>query len=303
MQIRIPPELRSPTKTVVPITGLDKTPEMENHDPSNIILHNGMYYLWYTEHHQDTDGFINCFIKYATSPNGLHWQVRGIALEKGEPHNPDAQGVLTTYIVPSGGKYFMFFLAVGPEFQDPEISQRGIWLAEADSPDGPWIKHLDTPILWPGDVGTWDELCCDDPNVIYRSGKWWLYYKGRKVGSHPMDSFTGLAQAELITGPYVKYRENPLMTGHAGSAWVHRNGVAAIGGEVDNPVNQCIRWSEDGIHFVEAGVFPNKSTGVFCPEDYGNGINSRGVTWGMDVVAGIRPRYLYRFGCDLSIKD
>jgi len=118
-----------------------------------------------------------------------------------------------------------------------------------------------------------------------------------------MKSYTGLALSASITGPYIKYGENPIMTGHAGSAWIHRDGVAAIGGEVDPQEDQCIRWSEDGIHFVEAGVFPNKSTGFYCPENFKNGVNHRGVTWGMDVVAGIKPRYLYRFDCNLSYSD
>jgi hypothetical protein len=117
-----------------------------------------------------------------------------------------------------------------------------------------------------------------------------------------MDSFTGLAQADTITGPYAKHEQNPLMTGHAGSAWIHRDGVAAIGGEVDPPQNQCIRWSEDGVQFVEAGHFPNKSTGFYCPANFDNGVNSQGVTWGMDVIAGIKPRYLYRYDCDLNVK-
>jgi hypothetical protein len=45
------------------------------------------------------------------------------------------------------------------------------------------------------------------------------------------------------------------MSGHAFSAWVHRDVVAAIGGESEPPEAQCVRWSEDGVHFVEAGVF------------------------------------------------
>lgn len=276
---------------------------MENHDPSNVVLHEGNYYLWYTEHHKDTDGFRSGYIKYATSPNGLHWQVRGIALEKGGPGGPDSQGVLTPYVVPTGGKWYMFFLAVGPEFNDPQRSLRGIWLAEANSPDGPWTKRLDAPILWPGADDAWDELCCDDPNAIFRDGKWWLYYKGREKGSRPLDSFTGLAQAQSITGPYEKHPENPLMSGHAASAWIHRDGVAAIGGEADPVGERCVRWSQDGVHFVEAGLFPNKSTGFFCPEDFGNGVNNRGVSWGIDVMHGVKPRYLYRFDCDMALKE
>lgn len=120
-------------------------------------------------------------------------------------------------------------------------------------------KHLDAPILWPGEDGAWDALCCDDPNVIFRDGQWWLYYKGRKRNSHPMNSFTGLATAPTITGPYTKHPENPLMSRHAGSAWVHRDGAHGV------------RWSQDGVHFVEAGLLPNKSTGLYCPENFGDG--------------------------------
>ena len=52
--------------------------------------------------------------------------------------------------------------------------------------------------------------------------------------------------------PYIRQPANPLMTGHAASLWLHRNGGAAIGGEVDAPNHGCVRSSEDGIHFVEA---------------------------------------------------
>jgi hypothetical protein len=261
MQVKIPPEFRVPEKRVGPTTGIDKAPEMEHHDPSNVIFFEGNYYVWFTEHHMDADGFRGCVIKYATSPNGLHWYVRGIALDKGKPDGSDAQGVLTCCVVPADGKWTMFFLAVGADFRDSQTSPRGIWLAEADTPDGPWRKHLDAPVLWP-DGGTWDELCCDDPNVIFRDGTWWLYYKGRKMGSQWHKSDVGLAQSDEITGPYIEHLENPLMTGHAHSEWVHRNGVAAVGGESESPEAQCVRWSRDGVHFVEAGVFPNKSTGI-----------------------------------------
>jgi predicted GH43/DUF377 family glycosyl hydrolase len=299
----IPIELRNPTKSVVPTTGFRKGPEMEHHDPSNVVFHAGEYFVWFTELHKDTDGFRAGYINYATSPNGLHWHVRGIALDKGAADGPDAQGVLTPYVVPTGGKWYLFFLAADGAFNDPRHDSRGIWLAEADSPHGPWAKRLESPILWPGEEGEWDELCCDDPNVIFREGKWWLYYKGRQRGSRRMNSSTGLALADSITGPYEKHPRNPLMSGHAASAWVHRDGVAAVGGEADPPEAQRIRWSEDGVHFVEAGHFPNKSTGFFCPEDFEAGVNMRGVTWGIDVMPGVTPRYLYRFDCTMTVQE
>lgn len=310
MQIRIPPELRHVTKTVTPITGIAKAPEMEHHDPSNVIRYNDRYYVWFTEHlsvHLGNDGFQDTYIKVATSEDGLHWEVQGVALDKGACGAPDEKGVLTSYVVPAEGKWWLFFLAVGPAFEDPQRDVGGLWVAEAETPDGPWHKHLDAPILWPGEAGTWDELCCDDPNLFYREGQWWLTYKGRRRGSHPMDSFVGLATADRIAGPYTKHPESPLMTGHASSMWIHRNGVAAIGGEVDAPGDSCVRWSEDGLHFVEAGVFPNKSTGFYCPANFHTGpdagVNPAGVTWGFDVVRGVIPRYIYRFDCSMRVAE
>ena len=304
MQIRIPPELKQIRKTVVPITGIEKAPDMEHHDPSNIIRYQGRYYVWYTEHSvlpEISDGFVNCWINLATSEDGLHWQVQGPVLTAGDAGGPDELGVLTSYVVPAEGKYWMFFLAVDGNWENPQVSLRGIWLAKADTPNGPWHKHLESAVIMP-DTGEWDALCCDDPNVIWREGKWWLYYKGRVLNSHPMDSFTGVAHADKITGPWIKHPLNPLMTGHAASQWVHRNGVAAIGGEVDAPGERCVRWSEDGLHFVEAGVFDNKSTGFDCPENFGDGKNMRGVTWGFDVMP-TRPRYIYRFDCTMGVED
>ena len=310
MQLRIPPELTRITKVVTPITGIDKAPDVEHHDPSNIIRYDDRYYVWFTEHlsvHLGNDGFRDTYIKVATSTDGFHWQVKGLALDKGKPDGPDARGVLTCYIVPADGRWYMFHLAVGPDFSDPQKDKRGLWVAEAETPDGPWRKHLDAPILWPGEDGEWDELCCDDPNLIFRDGKWCLYYKGRRKAGHPMDSFIGLATADSIAGPYTKHPANPLMTGHAASVWIHRKGVAAIGGEVDTPDNSCVRWSEDGIHFVEAGVFPSKSTGFYCPANFNTGpdagTNNYGVTWGFDVIRNAIPRYIYRFDCSMQISE
>ena len=107
--------------------------------------------------------------------------------------------------------------------------------------------------------------------------------------------------ADQITGPYEKQRESPLMTGHAFVVWPHRDGVAAIGGEADRLDKQCVRWSKDGIHFVEASPFENKSVGFFCPEGAGGRVSNCGVEWGFDVIRQIKPRHIYRFDCTMKV--
>lgn len=259
----IPRELLSPNKRDTPLIGLGQDEYLERHDPSNIIEVDGTYFLWYTEHPPE-DGFIGTYVQLATSTDGLHWTVEGTALRAGNPGHWDSKGALTTYVVPWGGSYTMFYT---------------------------------------GADGEWDELCCDDANVVRRDGRWWLYYKGRRIGSRPSESQIGVAIADELTGPYRKHPENPLFRGHALSAWVHRSGVAAVEGGVGRPEDRCVLWSEDGIHFVTAGPFNNQSTGFYCPESFGEGTNPNGVTWGVDTDARNRPRYLVRFDCDLKPSD
>lgn len=289
----IPPELRNATRKTVPIEGIGQDKVLERHDPSNIIRYNGNYYLWYTEH-PPKSGFIGTYVQLATSRDGYRWTVRGTALDKGGPGDPDQKGALTVYVVPHRGHFYMFYTRVGPDFVSSQTSQRGIGYAVADTPDGPWAKQKET-ILWPGD-NTWDDLCCDDANILYRDGKWWLYYKGRTRGDGPGNSRIGVAISDKLTGPYKKHPANPLFKGHAFAAWVHRKGVAAIGGEN----NHVVLWSTDGIHFEVAGEFDNKSVGFNCPENFGDGTNNRGVSWGFDV-ARTKPRYVYRFNCTLEL--
>ena len=269
----VPPELRNATRRMVEIEGIGQDRVLERHDPSNIIRYKGNYYLWYTEHPPE-DGFIGTYVQWAASPDGYRWTVHGTALAKGGPGDPDEKGALTSYVVPHNGRYYMFYTRVPGDFVSAHTSKRGIGYAVADTPDGPWVKQKPAIIL-PGE-NTWDDLCCDDANVLYRDGKWWLYYKGRTLGDRPGDSQIGVAISEKPTGPYHKHPANPLFKGHAFSAWVHRDGVAALGG--DN--NRTVLWSPDGVRFRKAGEFDNKSTGLYCPENFGNGTNNRGVSWG-----------------------
>jgi hypothetical protein len=92
VQVRIPPEPKNVRKTVVPIAGIDLAPNMENHDPSNVLQYGVKYYVWYTEHLTAAPEFPDCYIRYATSEDGLHWQVEGIALDKGSRGDPDEKG-------------------------------------------------------------------------------------------------------------------------------------------------------------------------------------------------------------------
>ena len=272
----------------VETTGIGQHQRLERHDPSNIIRYRGKYYLWYTEHPPE-DGFIDTYVQCATSPDGYDWTVQGTALDKGGPSDPDALGALTSYVVPHDGRFYMFYTRVPADFVNAHKSLRGIGYAVADTPNGPWRKQPET-ILWPGE-DSWDNLCCDDANLLYRDGKWWLYYKGRTLGDSPRDSQVGVAIADKLAGPYRKHSANPLFKGHAFAAWNHDSGVAAMSGDIEKPV---IYRARDGINFDVVAEFDNKSVGLYCPDNFPETANGTEPSWGFDV-ARTRPRYIYRF--------
>lgn len=296
---RAPGELRTAVKRRVQTTGLERDAAVERHDPSNVIRRGDRYHFWFTEHPKATSGFKQGHIRRAGSEDGYRWQLHEPLAVGGGAGSWDEQTALTSYVVPHEGRLYMFYTGVPAQFEDHQRDPRGIGWVVADGPEGPWRKEVDEPVLWPGETGAWDDLCCDDANLIRREGRWWLYYKGRAKGDDPYDSRIGVALADRLTGPYRKHAENPLFDGHALTAWVHRDGVAAIGG--DNQPD--LLWSEDGIRFVSAADFTNRSTGLYCPENFGDGTNGRGVEWGIDVEASEPPRYLYRFDCDLLVPE
>lgn len=294
----VPKELRTARQERVETTGLERDPAVERHDPSNIILHRGKYHFWFTEHEKFTSGFTHGYIRRASSEDGLDWTLHETCYASGEPGDWDEQTALTSYVVPHDGRFYMFYTGVPAELEDPQTDQRGIGYVVADSPEGPWRKELNEPVLRPGPEGSWDELCCDDANIIFRDGRWWLYYKGRTVGDDPMESQIGVAFADALEGPWRKHPGNPLFKGHALTAWVHRDGVAVMGG-----ANQPdLLWSEDGLDFRPVVEFQNTSTGLYCPENFKAGVNRRGVEWGIDVDWSNRTRFLYRFNCNLLVE-
>ena len=107
----------------------------------------------------------------------------------------------------------------------------------------------------------------------------------------------GVALANEIQGPYRKHAANPLFAGHAFSAWVHGQGVAAVCGVV----SPKIKWSTDGIHFVDAGDMPNTSTGLFCPGNFANSTHTKGEYWGLERYTEQGSRGLQRFDCTMQV--
>ena len=291
----IPPELKDFKGKKVYLETLD-VPGFEHHDPSNIIRHNDKFYMWYTEHPKNTRGWNGGYIRCATSRDGYKWEDQGVAIYKGDYGTIDDKAAITAYVVPHDEKFYLFYSALGSLGKYP-----GITYAVADTPDGPWEKS-GKKVIWPsGDMKDWDGTHSDDTNIVFFFFFWFLYYKARPQSSIHLRKKTvptqiGVAISDQLVGPYKKYEGNPIFPGHAFSAWIHRNGVAAMG--------YGTFWSEDGIHFVKASDWHTRSCGLYCPENFGTGENYRGVSWGLDVGKRGRniSRHIFRIELPLLIK-
>jgi hypothetical protein len=122
-------------------------------------------------------------------------------------HNPSIQFV--------DGKYCLFFMGNS----NGKTDTKRIGLATADSLNGPW-QRPDQPLLLPGSPGAWDDHCTTNPAFVkHPNGQYWLYYKSWNTQDYLTATDPtirgnrkyGLAVADKLEGPYVKYAGNPVI--------------------------------------------------------------------------------------------
>ncbi|WP_111708270.1 glycoside hydrolase family 117 protein [Lutibacter citreus] len=297
-------------------------------DPSRPILVNGKYYIWYTKRVTKTPpigakraaeatavipstDWDLCDLWYATSEDGFKWKEEGIAVSR--PAKPELgwRSIATPDILVWEGKYYLYFQA----FNEPS-GLRGDWcpisMAYSDSPDGPWT-HTDKPAIELGKKGEWDQDQTQDPHLIVRDGKIYLYYKAafnkwpdvrnKYVVCH------GLAIANSPFGPFEKHPLNPVLnSGHETTFFPFKEGIAALAIK-DGNERETMQYAQDGVNFKIASSvsLTPTATGFYTPDAFTNTKYGRGVTWGMChfINAGVfgvnQHSIIARVDCDLSL--
>jgi predicted GH43/DUF377 family glycosyl hydrolase len=297
------------------ISGIGYQDGFRRQDPSNVIKADDLYYVWYTrlpttrEHPNDP---YYSTIWYATSPDGWHWQEQGQALGMAQAGEWDDYGVITPYVAVKDGAYYMFYTATASPRPKRGFYAR-IGLAIADSPDGPWRRFEDNPILEPGyEKGRYDESVVDDAYVIVRDGKYWMYHKVRSPGQKVHTTKIALAIADKITGPYKKYGDSPVTdTGHTVMVWPHREGVAMLvdhGWKAGGIEPSTILYAKDGIHFEKVSTIERNGnltyigSSGYVPDAFTNTEQGQGISWGITCVRDQNPYwYLMRYNCNCQV--
>jgi len=252
--------------------------DVTRRDPSAVITVGGVYYVYYSRATGKTYGFGSgdpekkvfpwdkSEVWYATSKDGWDWKEQGPAVGRGRKGAYDDRSVFTPEVLVHEGRYYLVYQTVKAPYINRVKNQVG--LAIGDSPRGPFMK-LDAPILSPADNGQWlgdednrfkvvkqgdfDSHKVHDPTLLYYKKKFYLYYKGERMGERTTfggrEIKWGVAIAEKVTGPYVKSEYNPITnSGHELCVWPYKGGIGALI-ITDGPERNTIQWSEDGINF------------------------------------------------------
>ncbi|EPR66230.1 family 43 glycosylhydrolase [Cyclobacterium qasimii] len=280
------------------LEGLEPENGICRRDPSDVILVDGSYYLWYTKTDKQYSGY-DASIWYAVSKDGEIWEEKGEAIGRGEIDNWDEYSVFTPNILKASDKYYLFYTGVKPTPGNPdrkfennsEIDITAIGLTVADSPDGPFVRLSPKPILEISSMSDdFDSYRIDDACIVYRDNQYLMYYKGRsrKHGEKgPGSTKMGVAIAERPEGPYSKYKNNPIITsGHEVMVWPYKKGVMALISE-NGPEGKTLQFALDGLTFNKVASFGNdypKAPGSYRQGDFKDALkHAKGINWGISM--------------------
>lgn len=286
--------------------GIGKDSIYNRRDNSDVIKVGNTYYVWYTRMNAPITSGYRGTIWYATSGDeGYTWKEQGMALGLGKEGEFDSHSVFTPNIVVYKGKYYLYYTGVKPtpgnvnnEFENnSENDFTAIGLAVADSPDGPFKRVEDNPVLTVSDTADdFDSYRIDDASMLVRDDKIWLFYKGRSIidgRAGPGRTKMSVARANHPEGPFIKHDGALLDKSHEVLIWKKDEGVVSLAS-----ISATINYAKDGIHFsVMQDSLTNipKAPGLYRPhlEDGNPEIGIPG--WGIAMKSGKGQVYLVRF--------
>ncbi|GAC13118.1 sulfatase-like hydrolase/transferase [Aliiglaciecola lipolytica] len=268
------------------LNGIGIEENVMRRDPSDIIKVGDLYYVWYSKGKVST-GY-DATVWYATSEDGRHWTEKGEALGKGTKGSWEGASVFTPNILVAEGKYWLFYTGTSKTYKQPFSPDSKIGIVVSDSPDGPWQRFSNAPVLVNSEnKDDFDSHLVDDSSLIIRDGKYWLYYKGRQLGKSPKHTQMGLAIAENPEGPYIKVPNNPVIPGnHEVFVWPQGTGVAAMIGErAPEEIQDSIMYAEDGMNFIKTHEVINHpwAAGAYRPEAFTDSDLGEMPLWGVEI--------------------
>jgi hypothetical protein len=300
-----------------PITGIGREKGICRRDPSDVIKVGDAWYVWYTKvvekdtkpgRHGYPSGYQGSVFFAVSRDAGRTWSEKGEAAPKGVPGAFDCTATFTPNILFREDRYWLYYTAVGPGFDNGPYADRNrtsIGLCVADKPDGPWKKISDTPVFTSSrDPQKFDSYRVDDTCFLVRQGKIWMYYKGRQWQRTPGETKMGVAVADRPHGPFRRLnRGEPVQdSGHEVLVWPLGKGVMSL---VSNtgPNRMTLQYAEDGVTFEVVGRLPKnypKAPGASRADLTDPQASGKDVTWGIGMAAYRGDPYLQRYEITLE---
>ncbi|SHJ62024.1 family 43 glycosylhydrolase [Pseudozobellia thermophila] len=294
------------TFTYREITGIGKDSLYNRRDNSDIIKVGDTYYIWYSRMDSPITAGYWATIWYATSKDGGHtWEEQGMALDVGPDGAFDHSSVFTPNILVRNGKYYLYYTGVKPTpgnrdkvFENnSENDFTAIGLAVADSPDGPFKRVENNPVLKVSpNKEAFDSYRIDDASLMVIDGKIALYYKGRSLidgEKGPGLTKMGVAYAERPEGPFVKHGEALQDKSHEVLVWRKGKGVATLAS-----ISKTLRYAEDGMHFSllqDSLANIPKAPGLYRPHLENGNPEIEPPGWGVSMKVENRQAFFVRF--------
>ncbi len=288
------------------ITGIGHEKGITRRDPSDVIKVGDTYYVYYTKVKGRADGYWGT-IWYATSTDeGFSWKEQGEALGLGQKGTFDSQAVFTPNIIYAKGKYYLYYTGVKPTpgrtdgiFENNSLTDyTAIGLAVSDSPDGPFVRISNEPVLRTStDDNAFDSYRVDDASLLYKDKKYWLYYKGRSMKDGPKGPLytkMGVALADTPEGPFIKYDKPILSKSHEVMIWPDSNGIYALAS-----FSSTIEFSKDGLDFESKPLNMKKDNRPNAPGAYRPDLTDHrdksSLSWGISMVHNNDECFLIRY--------
>lgn len=151
------------------------TQERYNYAPT-IIFDEGVYKMWWCG--PNGDGEVIDQIHYATSIDGFHWGNRQIVL--GRTHESMGRHVCDPSVVKVNGKYYIYITSDSSEHTREGRDNRIYLATSLDGIQWEMYPRNGKPnqiIRCPLTDGSY---CVGQPSVLYKDGKFWLYYSNTR---------------------------------------------------------------------------------------------------------------------------
>ncbi|WP_158973655.1 family 43 glycosylhydrolase [Cellulophaga sp. L1A9] len=285
------------------VAGIGKDSTYNRRDNSDIIKVNDTYHIWYSRMDSPVTAGYWATIWHATSTDEGHtWKEQSMALGLGAEGEFDNHSVFTPNILVRNGKYYMYYTGVKPtpgrkdkKFEGNSTTDiTAIGLAVANSPDGPFVRVENNPVLEISKDSTdFDSFRIDDASLLVRDNKIALYYKGRQWGKSPAETKMSVAYANHPEGPFTKYDGYLLDESHEVLIWQKDGGVASLAS-----INATINFAADGEHFsVLNDSLKNipKAPGLYRPVLENGNPDTEIPGWGIAMKSSKGLTYLLRF--------